>query len=342
MSLIAVNARSLGSNITGVQRYTIEVLAHLGDRVIPLSPEEKIGRLRGHLWEQLVLPVRLGGRFLWSPSNTGPLLVTRQAVTIHDASVLDHPEWFDEKFSAWYKFLLPKLASRVRHIITDSNFSKHRLLAHLPVREEDISVIYPAVDARFHPFEPDIVRQYRERIGLPERYILFVGSLEPRKNLTNLLNAWKLVNFRQLNATLVIAGAEGHVFRQTRQRVELANTRFLGYVSDSDLPMLYNSAEAFIYPSIYEGFGLPILEAMACGTPVLTTRRTSIPEVAGDSVIYIEPDNLESIAEAIATVLDDEHLRQTLISSGFEQRQKFHWNKTAAAIWSILEKYDQE
>src|SRR6266404_969363 len=178
-----VNLRTLGSQITGVQRYLLSLLPHLPSELSSVKPSRALHGIKGHLWEQFYLPTQLKHRLLWSPGNTGPLGVSRQVLTVHDAAALDHPEWFERKFTLWYSALLPRLIRKVRAIITVSQFSKERIVRFTGVEPERVHVIFNGVDRRFRPADPKIVKQARLDFDLDRPYILFVGSLEPRKNL---------------------------------------------------------------------------------------------------------------------------------------------------------------
>jgi glycosyltransferase involved in cell wall biosynthesis len=281
---ICVNTRILSSHLTGVQRYLLELLGRLADRVEGVSPIEPMAGIRGHAWEQLALPHRLHGRVLFSPSNTGPIAVRQQVVAIHDLATLDHPEWLSFRFAAWYRFLTPRLASRVAHVITISEFSKQRLLTHVRMPADRITVIPNGVDARFRPMDDAELAEPLRLLALPSRrYVLCVGSLEPRKNLARLLQAWsRILPELPEDVWLVLTGKRGNerVFARTAGLDDLPpRVHLTGYVADDILPALYAGARVFAFPSLYEGFGLPPLEAMASGVAVLTGNRASLPEV---------------------------------------------------------------
>ena len=169
-------------------------------------------------------------------------------------------------------------------------------------------------------------------------YFLVLGSIEPRKNITRILDAWiMLPNFIKKEYELLIVGNKSNIFKQQNLRLP-DNVRLLGYIPDVDLPALYSEAIAFVYPSLFEGFGLPILEAMACHTPVITSNITALPEVGGDAVIYVDPYDSESIANGMQQLVEDSNLRLKLIEKGIVHIQKFSWDKSAKKIWKILEK----
>ncbi len=333
-SEIVVNGRFEGRRLTGVERYASEILRCLEPRVKVIAPRQPMTGLWGHLWEQFALPGSVGtGRFLWSPANTGPLAVARQAVTIHDLSVLDHPEWFNANFRLWYLMLLPRLARRAKTILTVSEHSRRSILKRFSLPEEKVTAIPDAVNLeQFREVDPAAARAKYE---LGERYILFVGSLDPRKNLERLLQAWiRLAEFKDLQ--LVIVGSRTNVFRPISVSASRRRTRFLGYVPDEDLPGLYSGAAFFIMPSLFEGFGLTVLEAMACGTPVITSYAGALPEVVGDAAMQIDPTSVEGMAEAMRTLLLEEEVRSELRQKGLERACQFSWERSAEAIWEVL------
>jgi len=329
-----------------VVRYAREVLREWDSQVTILAPRRHLRGIAGHVWEQLALPALARSRLqprqqgvLWSPANMGPLAISRQVLTIHDLSPLDHPEWFAPAFALWYRQVLPILARRVRRVLTPSGFSRGRIIQRLNLPAEKISVVPPGVDpALFHPADSAVVRA---RYGLAETYLLFVGSLEPRKNLPALLSAWERVGPRFSAVELVIVGGRSPVFRRAlpRQGKTLlpAHVRFLGAVPDSDLPALYSGAAAVVLPSLYEGFGLPVIEAMACGTPVISSRMGALAETAAEAAILVDPVDSEALARAIEQILRDDGLRAELRERGIERAAYFAWRETAGRIWTLLQ-----
>ncbi len=330
-----VNGRFEGQRVTGAERYASEILQCLAPRVKVVRPRQLSAGMQAELWEQLVLPRLVGkDQFLWSPANSGPLAVSRQAVTIHDLSILDHPEWFNQGFRRWSMLLLPRLARRAKVVITASEHSRQAILKRFHLEQEQVVAIPGAVNLeRFHPCDATPVRQKYELAG---RYILYVGSIDPHKNLERLLQAWfRLMDFRDL--TLVIAGAEAGSFRPVALGASRRRTRFLGYVPDEDLPGLYSGAAFFIMPSLSESLGLSLLEAMACGTPVVTSYAGALPEVADAAAIQVDPTSVEGMAEAMRTLLVDEDLRSDLKRKGLERVREFSWERSAQAVWDVLE-----
>ena len=338
-----INTRILSYPITGVQRYLLELLQRMPTGGIQqIAPQHPLSGARAHLWEQTVLPLRARGQLLWSPSNTGPLAVSRQVVTIHDVVPIDHPEWLNQRFAAWYRFLTPKLARRVARVITDSEFTKARLLETTGVADDKVIVVPLGVDARFGPQDRADVESAIQKLELPtSRYVLSLGSLEPRKNLGRLLRAWEVI-YRSLpeDVWLVVSGAKGKsmVFQDVPELKTLPPRVFLtGHVPDELLPALYSGAMAFAYLSVYEGFGLPPLEAMASGTPTLVGNRASLPEVVGDAAVQVDPFDIEAIAGGLHRLIEDSSLRAVLRERGLERAKQFDWDKTAEQTWQVLE-----
>jgi glycosyltransferase involved in cell wall biosynthesis len=341
-SSVFVNARSETASSCGVQRYAAEMRQRLADCVVSVTPGQPLRGIRGHLWEQAVLPRIVGKGLLWSPANTGPLRVTNQVLTLHDIASLDHPEWYKSPFAAWYQWLTPKLLKRVRHVITPSSFSRDRLLELGGVNESKITVIANGVDSHYRKRPASEIRATITALGIPSSYyLLSLGVMEPRKNLPRLLAAWSTCLARlPREVWLVLAGnkAPDNVFSPSQieampQRVHLA-----GFVADSALPALYSGALALVCVSVYEGFGLPALEAMACGTPVVAADNTSLPEVVGDGGLLVNPFDVEEIAIAIERILRDTEIRQALGARAAHQSQQFSWERTARSTWKLLEK----
>ncbi|NOZ27369.1 MAG: glycosyltransferase family 4 protein [Chloroflexi bacterium] len=224
---------------------------------------------------------------------------------------------------------------RARRIIADSFSTRDDLVQTWNIPSERISVVHVGVEKVYRPAPPEAVEAFRRRRGLPERFVLYLGTLEPRKNVIAAVEAFA----RWIQATgdrttwLILGGAKGWYYEQIFSRVqELGITdrvRFPGYIPSAELPDWYRAAEVFLYPSLYEGFGLPPLEAMACGTPVITSNTSSLPEVVGDAALKVDPHDVEAIAEALARLLEDADLRRQLREAGLERARLFSWERTA-------------
>jgi glycosyltransferase involved in cell wall biosynthesis len=332
-----VNLRTLGYRVTGVQRYLLGLLPYMPSELETLEPPGTLQGIRGHLWEQLYLPTQLRRRLLWSPGNTGPIGVSRQVLTVHDMASLDHPEWFERKFALWYGALLPRLIRKVRAVITVSQFSKERIVGLTGVEPERVHVIRNGVDRRFRPADPKGIEQVETDYELTRPYILFVGSLEPRKNLRVLLEAWQLGGFD--GATLAVVGASGHVFPNLRFDSVPPGVCLLGSVEDDVLPALYAGAAGFVYPSIYEGFGMPPLEAMACGCPVAVSDIPVHREICGETARYFDPFNAEDLSRQLDWLLRLQSVSRALLAErGSKYAARYHWEDSGAETWRILQR----
>lgn len=327
---LIVNGRFLNRRITGVERYGLEVLRIIGERVQVHKPKRAMGGLSGHLWEQFVLPHKLNpDSVLWSPANTGPFIVHNQVLTIHDLSPLEHPEWFRPQFAMWYRLFLPILAKRVRCILAPSDYVKRKIIRRF--RITNVIVTPEGVDGNaFHP------NAKQNEYDLPAHYILFVGSVEPRKNLPMLLNTWSRIRNDHKDMQLVIAGETGHVFRQVRMPGDTERVRFLGYVPETHLPGLYAGATLFVLPSQDEGFGLPALEAMSCGTPIVVSNGGALPETVGNAGFIFSLSDADGLVNAIRTCLKDRSLYNTLKEEGLARVKSFTWQQTSRLVWNVL------
>lgn len=365
MNQIIINGSFLNHPVTGVARYAREISrkilqyknvslafnqetsSEISTNKILFVPQSWPANLLGSkAWNQLDLPRCINSNVLWSPENIGPLGVANHAVTIHDLSVLEHPEWFALSMVATYNFYLPRLVKQAKAILTDSEYFRVRILDHFCLPADRVSVVPCAVDARFQPCSHATISAMRTRYKLPEHYILSLSSLEPRKNLPNLFKAWRCLSLKERSGVvLVIAGDRGKVFANPDYRLfleKLTDVIFTGYFPDQDLPALYSGALGLIYPSLYEGFGLPPLEAMACGTPVITCNNTSIPEVVADKAIFVEPLQPESIATAIKLLIEDTQLRSRLSEAGLKRAKLFSWDSSANMVYNKLDQLRQE
>jgi glycosyltransferase involved in cell wall biosynthesis len=322
----------------GKERYKFILAAPRGASFDPADDIEFIqdsSSLQGHLWEQVRLPAimkKSEADLLWSPCGSGPLLVKKQVVTVHDASVFACGYCFKWTYRIFHRTLLPSLSKRVLHLITVSEFSRSELLSCSIGDSEKISIIYNGINTRSFSVNED------KAPVVAGKYVLTVGSRDPRKNIARLIKAWETINPDIKNdLKLVIAGGHGRGYAEEGITEVPGDIIFLGYVSQQDLATLYANATAFIYPSIYEGFGLPPLEAMACKTPVIVSNVASLPEVCGDAALYFDPFDVESIATKIIELLKDSSLQEELKRKGGERVKEFTWEKAAKELLGIFD-----
>ena len=282
-----------------------------------------------------------GSSLLWNPCQTGPMGLKHQVVTVHDMGTFDHPESYSGAFAAWYRQCMTSVATSAAHVIAVSEFTRERLLHHVRIDPSKVTVILEGADARFRRAAPEQVLAIRVRLGLKpdQRILLSLGSLEPRKNLAALLRAWAALSpALRGDAVLVLVGKQGDpaVFKGVGIESIPPGVLFTGYLDDEDLPTIYSAASAFIYPSLYEGFGLPVLEAMSCGTPVVTSNLSSLPEVAGDSAQLVNPRSVDEIHAALLRCLEDASWLKYAAVAGLEQAGRFSWDRAAAKTWQLL------
>jgi glycosyltransferase involved in cell wall biosynthesis len=286
-------------------------------------------------WEQLVQPFVLWQEkidLLHSLAFVTPLVSPcPSVVTIYDLSFLLFPLGFKHSKRLYLTLLTRPSARKARRIITISESTKRDTVLLLGVSPEKVDVVYCGVDKAFHPLPEREVASFRQKRGLPERIILFLGTIEPRKNVARLVEAYSRLEDGQVK--LVIGGARGWLYEEVFARVEeldlTGDVLFPGYIPPDELPLWYNAAELFVYPSLYEGFGLPPLEAMACGTPVITSNVSSLPEVVGEAGLTVDPMDSEGLAEAMNQVLGDGALRQSMRERGLARASRFSWAKAA-------------
>lgn len=290
------------------------------------------------LWEQLIQPIVLRQRrvdLLHAMAFVGPLWSPCPfVVTIYDLSFYRYPEAF-RPWNRLYLSIFTRLSTRrARRVIAISESTRRDVVTILGVPPDRVDVAYCGVDESLRPLPAAEVASFRSRRALPDRFILFLGTLEPRKNIRTLIRAYG--QWHKLESgipKLVIAGGKGWYYDQVFAEVEdlglAGQVIFPGYVMQQELPWWYNAAECLVYPSRFEGFGLPVLEAMACGTPVVTTNVSALPEVAGDAALLVAPDDEPQLVEAMRRVLNDESLRQEMASKGLAQAANFTWARTA-------------
>ncbi len=288
------------------------------------------------LWEQLVLPILLrhtGADLVHGPVYVVPLATSLPSVvTVHDLSFLRFPHFFRPANRLYLSLFTRLSVHRARRVLAVSSHTAKETEQLLNIPRWKIRVVYHGVDPIFRPLRPEEVAAFRARRGLPERLILYVGTLEPRKNLVRLVQAFARLSDAE-GPFLALAGARGWYDEEIFATVERLNlgdrVLFPGYIPNEELPLWYNAARVFAYPSLYEGFGMPVLEALACGTPVLTSTTSSLPEAAGEGALLVDPTDVGAIADGLHRLLTDEALREVLRERGLVHAARFSWARTA-------------
>ncbi len=273
---------------------------------------------------------------LHDPYELGPFTFNqsfRKVITVHDLTPLLFPNLFKRGDVMLHRLLLKKTVDRADKIITVSYNSQKDIVERLNVPEENIEVIYNGKDEKFRPLNSAKISEIREKYGLPSRFIMSVGGLHPIKNIPRMLEAYYLARKDGLKHKLVMVGGAvdgaGEIFKTLDVLGLKDNVIFTGVVPDDDLVGLYNAADLFLYPCLYAGFGLPPLEAMACGTPVITSFNSSLPEIVGDAAKLIDPYNPKKLADVINEILSDDKMMKTLIKKGLKRSYMFNWRNTA-------------
>jgi glycosyltransferase involved in cell wall biosynthesis len=360
-SRIAIDAHMVGSQETGNETYVVNLLRALpgADReglfqykALALDPEA----MQAHLGEGAgveTVRVRPASSLVRIPASV-PLLALREeidllhmtyvappispcpaVVTVHDISYRLYPQYFPARVRWMLSLLVPFSMRRAEKVITVSHSARRDILTHYDVPASKVVVTYEAAAPHFRPVENrEAFSPVKARYGIEADFVLSVGNLQPRKNIRRLIEAYARIPAGLRNRyKLVIVGQalwqHSDIYHAVAERGLLAHVIFTGYVPEPDLVLLYNAASLFAYPSLYEGFGLPVLEAMACGTPVVTSCVSSLPEIAGDAALLVDPGDVDAIAEAMATVLSEPELAQCLSAAGLQRASSFSWERMA-------------
>lgn len=266
----------------------------------------------------------------------------KYAVTIHDLIPRIYPSKFTIKHRLVQNTLLPHILRKADKIIVDSNSTKNDIIKFYPRYEDKIKVIYLGVESHFFPRSSQEIEKVLNKYNFNFKYFLFLGTVEPRKNIVRVVDAFiRLKQEENIEHKLVIIGRKGWLYKKILEKISKTpfshDIVFSDFMSDDDLPFLYSGAEIFLYPSLYEGFGLPVLEAMSCGSPVITSNLSSLPEVAGDAAILVDPMNVEEIVQAMEKLLRDRELRNELKRKSLERAKFFSWEMAAKETLHLYE-----
>lgn len=348
---ICVNGRFLSRPVTGVERYAREMLGALDKLLTAGVPEafpvtvlaprnvinppawktlriRTVGQLTGHAWEQFELPLYARHGLLFTPSGGAPVLHPHNVVMVHDAAPFRASGTYTAAYRNYYKTLLRLLAHTTHHIVTNSQFSRQELIRFLHIPEHKISYSWLSGE---HILRYELNEAVLSKYQLsPQKYVLAVGSRSPNKNLHGLVQAFSRLTTSGV-CLAVAGGSNSSVF--ARSDAFVGGVRELGFVADDELRTLYHYAACFVFPSFYEGFGLPPLEALTCGTPVVVSRTAALPEVFGDAVTYCDPHSPDDIARKLSQVLLD---RGPSREAAMSYAARFTWEACARRTWSIL------
>jgi glycosyltransferase involved in cell wall biosynthesis len=390
---VVINGRFLSQSITGVQRYSIELLRTLdklldefyinpdhpdaiGIKQLGMAsqqpaiailapanihtelnlkhiPIHKVGYLNGHFWEQIELPFYSRNALLVNLGNTAPFFKKREIVVIHDASVFAIPEAYIPLFSAWYQLLYKRIGKVAKQILTDSQFSKTELMKYCNISENKIRVSYLG---REHISDQVADLDFLKQHGIGDKpFCLAVSSPSKHKNFRAVLEAIALLENSNPASGDLKTNLEFEVIAVGQANLKIFDTstpsankldairgvRYLGAVSDRALKALYETAGCLIYPSLYEGFGLPPLEAMTCGCPAIASHVASLPEVCGDAVLYCDPHSPQDIADKIQQVMTDRDLQENLRQRGLRQVQAYNWRACAQTLLQAITEHSQ-
>lgn len=301
------------------------------------------------LWTQFALPFKLYTAkqqdIIFSPSHYAPRFSPIPCViSVMDLSFIRYPKLFTRKdqiqLSHWTKYSI----SKAKSVVTISQFTKNQIVDYYKIEPNKIFVTYPGFDAKIYHnnYVDEEIAKIKEKYGL-QKYLIFVGTIQPRKNIQRLILAFQKISKTFSDLQLVIIGRKGWMWEETLEMMKnpLWSKKLIypGYLPNIDVAKLYHGAECFVLPSLYEGFGLPVIEAMACGCPVVISNVSSLPEIAGNSAVYIQPDSIDSIVQGIVNVIrkDQAYFKADLIKRGFSQVKKYSWEKCGSQILEVLE-----
>jgi len=316
------------NHCTGIENYTKYILKNISDRLdINVAKPTSKNKYLAHLWTHFILPFK-SGNILFCPANSAPLFVPKSkklVMTIHDLAFLTYPKSFSRFFRVYYSFLIPFNIKRADKIITISEASKKEILRFFPEVEQKINIIALGIDNKYK-----VLGNIQKK-----QQILYVGSINERKNLIGVIEAFEKLP-KELAYNLVIVGNFFNLFSLSDKMKKVLKRAknnkkiiFKEGLDDEALINEYNVSTVFIFPSFYEGFGLPPLEAMACETPVVTSNISSMPEVCGDAAIYVDPYDIKDISEKMQSLIGSKHLQEDMIKKGLQRVKSFTWEKSA-------------
>lgn len=286
-------------------------------------------------WEMFRRPPDL----LWIPTHTLPFFAPKSVVTVHDVGFMVRPELYKSADRIYHLFSTARIIKNAAHIITVSEFSKKEIIKFCKVPADRVSVTPLAPNLEFRRLPELEIKKVLAKYGINEPYFIFTGRLEKKKNIGGLMAAFAAFRAKHQNAKLVLVGRPGFGWEEARKFCSNGSVIELGWARSADLPALVSGALALVLPSLYEGFGLPVLEAFASGTPVIASRAASLPEVGGEAALYVDPEHPEEMAAAMGRIYKEPELRAKLSALGAERVKLYSWEKTAEATWEVLKRF---
>lgn len=362
---VIIDARMVTEQLHGIARYTYEIVNYMLNQkdinisilVNDIEKSKTIFNDKNLRYielkskflsplEQFELPFVLNkysdkNSLFHSPSFvSSPFIRCNMVMTIHDLNHIRFPQYYTILHKYYYKYIVKSAAKKCGKILTVSNFSKKEIIDWLKCDEDKVIVTYNGIDDKFRIIEEkEILRKAKIKYKLPDKFILYIGNLKPHKNVETLIKSISLIDS---DIKLIINGKPNESLMQIINEYNLKEkVQFIGYVNDEDLPTLYNLSEMFIFPSLYEGFGLPPLEAMACGCPAIVSNTSSIPEVVGDGAFLVNPNNEKEIANYINTILHNSLIKKDIVSKGLNRVKYFSWEITGKQTKEIYEQYNK-
>jgi glycosyltransferase involved in cell wall biosynthesis len=347
MDIVALELVRQLQRIDNENEYFVFVKEDEDNQVLNETPNVKIIKIKSApypYWEQILLPRKaqeLGLDILHCTSNTAPVKMSIPlVVTVHDIIYLEKLNLtrgtsYQIAGNLYRRWNVPMVVKRSAGIITVSDFERQRIVSHFGLKEDQVRTVHNGVGEKFKRVtDPGILDDIRKRYHLPGQFMFYLGNTDPKKNMIGVLRALSILKKRkQLTIPLLMLDIDRSFLTRLAEEIGdreiLQHISFSGYVPNHDLPAIYSLASVFLYPSLRESFGIPILEAMACGVPVITSSTSSMPEVAGDAALFIDPNNPEQLAEKTVALLNDNTLRQELIEKGLKRSQEFSWEANA-------------
>lgn len=340
LSDIAMNGRVLRVQSNGQRRVAEEIVARLPELKVIHPGRSMVSGIGGHFWEQAILPLKTLGRPLWSPSTSGPVFHPNHVVTIHDIAFVDGPQWFSPSFARLYDTIVGRLVKSARHIVSVSDFTRERLIAHYGAAPDRVTTVHSGRTLAFEPASATRIDEVLDGFGLSGKpFLIAFEGTDPRKNTAAIHEAWGKLSSAHFDGALVLFGraANPKVFSAVAGTAGGAGIVRVGAVADETLACLFSAARGFVFPSLYEGFGLPVIEAAACGCRILSSNVTSLPEVSPPDSLFVDPSSVSEIVAGMRHLLETDDTPEAR-SARMAFARHFDWNRTAQSYAEIFKK----